>query len=271
MVSVVMPVFNKSALTRRCLNSVLDHSSRDVDGVKEIFVIDNGSSDDTNVVLETFREPFLNRGIRFNVITIPDNVGFGRAVNRGIRATQGEYLAILNNDTWVMPNWDQALRLALIKEKVSIIGPYFDEKPIAPSQSDSFEERAKKFLAVNEGKFRAHFVPILVFLSRTTLDALKFDHGGLFDERFFVTYEDTDLKQRMKMKNLNFGQTGSSYIWHQSMGTRSDTSFHPEGYEAEGLRLFIEKWGFDPRPADHTFTEKLKRRFRKWKEARGLF
>jgi GT2 family glycosyltransferase len=110
-----------------------------------------------------------------------------------------------------------------------------------------------------------------MFFKKEAVEKLKFPDQGIFDERFFVTYEDTDLLYRMKALDLKFAQTSLCYIWHQSMGTRSQKGLLPEGYEADGLRIFKEKWGFDPRPADHTFWERLKRRYRKYRSARGLF
>ena len=133
------------------------------------------------------------------------------------------------------------------------------------------KERAHEFVTRNQGKIRHHFVPILMFFSRKAVEKIRFDHGGIFDERFFVTYEDTDLRHRMDLAQMRYGQTGSCYIWHHSMGTRSTPGALPKGYELEGLKLFTEKWGFDPRPKDHTVPAKLKRRFWKWKEQRGLF
>jgi GT2 family glycosyltransferase len=263
MISVVIPVFNKSGLTRRCLSSLLQNSRKLV----EVFVVDNGSTDETSSVLVEFKAQFQAQGTPFEIIQNSANGGFGRACNQGIRLARSPWLAILNNDTWVMPDWDGALIREAEKRNLDCIGPHFDERPWV----DSMDTRAQEFLARNPGRFRTHFVPILMVFRRSALDRLALAHGGLFDERFFVTYEDTDLRYRMDAQKLSYGQTSSAFIWHHSMGTRSTPGLLREGYEQEGLRLFIEKWGFDPRKSENTLFERFKRKRRKSRAARGLF
>jgi GT2 family glycosyltransferase len=267
-VSVIIPVFNQVHLTERCLVSLLAHSHQ----VREVFIIDNASRDDTEAFLQKIAAHFREKNIFFQVITNEKNTGFGRACNQGIRLASGDFVAILNNDTWQMPGWDEVLAEKLKESDIDCIGPYFYEGPFDES---TLAKRAQEFTQRNQKKIRAHFMPILMFFKKEAIQKLKFDHGGIFDERFFVTYEDTDLKERMLGLNLRFAQTGSCFIWHHSMGTRNakkdGIALLPSGYEKEGLKLFMEKWGFDPRPRDHTFTEKLKRRYWKWKEQHGLF
>ncbi len=263
MVSLIIPVYNKKELTERCLASALKNSRH----VKEVFVIDNASSDQTPSLLHDLKEKFEARHISFTVITNEKNVGFGCACNQGVRLASGDYITILNNDTWLMPAWDAALMDASIQKNLDLVGPFIDERPWI----DEMEERAAIFLEENGVKFRKHFVPILMFFKKTAIEALKLSHGGIFDERFFVTYEDTDLFCRLKELHLTYAQTSLCYVWHHSMGTRSIPGMLPEGYEAEGLRKFVEKWGFDPRKADHTFLQKLFRKYRKSRSRKGLF
>jgi GT2 family glycosyltransferase len=263
MVSVVIPVFNKIELTNRCLDSLLKNSK----ALSEVFVVDNASSDGTPQALQDWAPRFTEQGIRFQVIRNGQNLGFGRACNQGVRLSTGEFVAIVNNDTWLMEGWDQTLIDEARDRDLDEVGPFFDERPWV----DPPEARAQEFLRRNPAGFRKHFVPIVMFFRRQSVERLKFDHGGLFDERFFVTYEDTDLLHRMRQLKMCYGQTSRCYIWHHSMGTRGTPGMVPSGYELEGLKLFIEKWGFDPRRAEHTLIERWKRKYRTWTAARGLF
>ena len=259
-VSVVIPVFNQSHLTRRCLESLFAHSLN----LKEVFVVDNASKDDTYEVLLTFQG---RPGPTLTLISNTENKGFGRAVNQGLRLCTGDYLVVLNNDTWLMPGWDAALIEGHFESGADFIGPYFYEGPF---EAD-LRARAADFVARNRGHFRHHFVPILMMMTREAFTKLRLDHGGLFDERFFVTYEDTDLVERMTRLGLQYTQTGSCFIWHHSMATRSAPGALPPGYEQEGLKLFFDKWKFDPRPRDHTLIARLRRRWWKIKENSGRF
>ncbi len=263
MIGVVIPVFNKVELTRRCLESLLQNSR----AVSSVVVVDNASVDSTPAFLAEAKESFLARGIAFDFIRNEENQGFGRACNQGIRKIKEDWIVVLNNDTWLSAEWD--LRLVRDADRLGfdVIGPHFDERP----WTESMEQRAEEFVAGNRDRSRRHFVPILMCFRRSAVDRLRFDHGGIFDERFFVTYEDTDLRHRMDLSGLRYGQTSNAFIWHQSMGTRSSPGLLAQGYERQGLELFIEKWGFDPRKSENRLIPRWVRKFRKWKHDQGRF
>lgn len=268
-VSVVIPVYNQFQLTERCLGSLLEHSSL----LQEVIVVDNASQDQTAVILKGFQHQFEENDIRFQIITNSSNQGFGRACNQGIRQFfkgNAPSLAILNNDTWLMPQWDQALLRNLERHHLDCVGPYFYEKPF----SESVKSVAAEFVKKNGDRLRRHFVPILMFFTRSAIEKLSKDcpgsHGGIFDERFFVTYEDADLLKRMRLLRLRYGQTGACFIWHHSKGTRSQAP-DANRHEVDGHRIFLEKWGFDPRPHQDPFFVRLRRRYWKFLERHGKF
>jgi len=134
-VSVVIPVFNQSHLTQRCLESLLANSTQ----LAQVWVVDNASQDETPSILNHFRESFQQAGISFEVFTNEKNTGFGRACNQGIREflkSSHPYLAILNNDTWLMPGWDAALIASMNQRNLDAVGPYFYEKPFEDHIAD---------------------------------------------------------------------------------------------------------------------------------------
>ena len=64
---------------------------------KEIVVVDNGSSDESvKYIKENHKQIIL--------IQNDENKGFSKANNQGIRATSGEFIILLNNDTKVIEN-----------------------------------------------------------------------------------------------------------------------------------------------------------------------
>ncbi|MBM7493884.1 GT2 family glycosyltransferase [Micromonospora luteifusca] len=89
-VSVVIVSYNTRDLTLRCLRELTD--SRTPDVRFDITVVDNASLDDSaNAIAERFPEVRL--------IRLAENVGWGRGVNRGAVASDGDYLLLLNPDT----------------------------------------------------------------------------------------------------------------------------------------------------------------------------
>jgi len=97
-VSIVIPVHDHAALTRRCLEALLPG----LPGDSEVVVVDDASSDTTPEVLRSY-------GDRIRVLTMPENVGFARACNEGAAVAAGELLLFLNNDTEPRTGWLEAL------------------------------------------------------------------------------------------------------------------------------------------------------------------
>ena len=90
MVSVIIPVFNRENTIRRALDSVLKQTYQDI----EIIVIDDGSTDKTVSQL---------KDLPIKLIT-QENKGVSSARNRGIEASQGDFIAFLDSDDEWMPN-----------------------------------------------------------------------------------------------------------------------------------------------------------------------
>jgi GT2 family glycosyltransferase len=85
-----------------CLNALRAQSFREFQAV----LVDNGSTDGS---IEYVEEQFPE----VHVIALPENLGFCGGNNLGIKATSGEYVALLNNDTEVTPEWLRALVTAI--------------------------------------------------------------------------------------------------------------------------------------------------------------
>ncbi|WBB69608.1 glycosyltransferase family 2 protein [Micromonospora sp. WMMD812] len=88
-VSVVIVSYNTRELTLRCLRELVD--SRTPQVRFDITVVDNASADGSaDAIAERFPEVRLLR--------LSENVGWGRGVNRGAVASDGEYILLLNPD-----------------------------------------------------------------------------------------------------------------------------------------------------------------------------
>src|SRR5437868_12019579 len=103
-VSIVIPTHNNVSLLLECLESVrgLDYPREKL----EIIVVDNGSVDRTHDVITT-RYPHVR------LIRLEGNTGFAPACDRGAQEATGQYVAFLNNDAVVSPDWLTALLNAL--------------------------------------------------------------------------------------------------------------------------------------------------------------
>lgn len=140
-ISVIMPCFDAEAHLEESINSVLNQSYGNI----ELFVIDDGSTDRSGEILDSF-------GVKLTVIS-QENLGPGPARNRGIERASGEFIAFLDADDY----WDSdcltALYTALKDSNVVLaysgwqnVGvPANRSKPYIPPDYEKFD-KAERFL-----------------------------------------------------------------------------------------------------------------------------
>ena len=94
--SVIVPVYNVEKFLPRCLDSLL-RQGMEV-GEWEVICVNDGSSDNSAQILSEYEQKHPDI---FKVIT-QENQGVGGARNTGIRMAEGEYLAIIDSDDYVV-------------------------------------------------------------------------------------------------------------------------------------------------------------------------
>ena len=88
-VTVIIPCYNRGKFIRETLDSTLSQTYRDL----EIVAVDDGSTDDTREILESY-------GKKIRILEHPGRVNKGQsaAINLAMRSTQSKYVAILDSD-----------------------------------------------------------------------------------------------------------------------------------------------------------------------------
>lgn len=92
-VSVVVPVCDRAATIKRCMDSVLRQDFRDL----ELIVVDDGSRDATRDIVRSVDDQ------RVRLIEHGRNSGASAARNTGIEAARGDYIALLDSDDVFLP------------------------------------------------------------------------------------------------------------------------------------------------------------------------
>ncbi len=110
--SIIIPLFNKVALTKQCLDA-LPATIADA-GSGEVIVVDNASSDSTSELLGAY--PWIT------VLRNDVNVGFARANNQAAKVAKGEFLVLLNNDTVPHAGWLAAMIRTARQTQAGIVG-----------------------------------------------------------------------------------------------------------------------------------------------------
>jgi GT2 family glycosyltransferase len=111
--SIVIVNHNAEKLLIECLGSVYQK----IENLSfEIFVVDNNSSD--NSVIET-RKKFP----RVKIIENKKNVGFVRANNQAIEKSTGNYIFLLNPDTFLLTNIKEIINFLESNNSIGCCGP----------------------------------------------------------------------------------------------------------------------------------------------------
>lgn len=112
-ISVVIPTYNREKVVGRAIRSVLNQTY----GIYEILVVDDGSTDQTQSVVEQIADG------KIRYIKLEQNHGAGYARNVGIRESKSEYIAFLDSDDeWKRFKLElQVQRMRELPEKVGLI------------------------------------------------------------------------------------------------------------------------------------------------------
>lgn len=193
LVSVIIPVYNGSRFIAQCLDSALSQTYRTL----EVIVVDDGSTDNTRDIVESVAA----HDSRVTYIQ-QSNRGVAAARNRGIRESEGVYIAPLDaDDTWFMPKIEK--QVARMRQGGSLVGLVYCWWLYMNYDGEIFRYAGRPR---HEGDvFRAHVLRNFIgngsvpLMRRTALEDV-----GLYDESFRTHRaegcEDWDLTLRIASK-----------------------------------------------------------------------
>lgn len=95
LVSVIVPVYNTAPWLRKCLDSIINQTYRNL----EIICVNDGSTDDSASILDAYAA----KDARIKVIH-QGNAGVSVARNRGVDIAAGEYVTFVDSDDWLEPD-----------------------------------------------------------------------------------------------------------------------------------------------------------------------
>jgi len=234
--AVVVPNWNGAELLADCLESL--RSLRGVPGSVEVVVVDNASTDTSLEILARFPE--------VTVLRQSENLGFAAGSNVGIRATGAPFVALLNNDATVEPNWLAALLAALdahpeagaATSKVVAAGrPTVLDNVGHVVYADGLT-RGRGRLEEDVGQYQEieevfGFSGCAALLRRQMLDDV-----GLFDEDFFAYCEDADLSFRARLRGWSCLYVPGAVAHHRFSATSGSFTAR-KGYLVERNRFWL--------------------------------
>lgn len=213
--SIIIVSYNTKRLLQKCLDSLgAEKKSKD----REIIVIDNASMDGSwQMVQEKF--PLVK------LVKNTENMGFAKAVNKGISLAEGKSILLLNSDTEASENtladlleFEKKVRPAIIGLRMlnadGSIQPSVFRLPTARGAFSEYWLGKKgsfsKYWPVGEESREVEAVSGgAMLISRAVLDKI-----GYFDERYFMYFEDMDFCRRARKAGFKIYYLPSAKVIH---------------------------------------------------------
>ena len=119
-VSVLMAVYNGQAYVREAIDSILDQTFTDF----EFLIVDDGSTDETTAILETYSDSRIKR------LRNAKNIGLTKSLNIGLNEACGEFVARMDADDASLPTrlemqlecLESDLDLGVVGSEMDVIG-----------------------------------------------------------------------------------------------------------------------------------------------------
>ncbi len=225
-VSIIILNFKQKELTVNCVKSVLKQKHKNI----EIILVDNASKDGS---LELFKKTF-GKNKKVKIIGSKKNTGYTGGNNLGYKYCEGDYVAILNNDTLVHNEW-----------LTELIAGLESEKNVAMATSVVLNVPSLKDVSNYRKQFRERSMWTTTLLGypaklkrKNRFMKVFSVHGGsfifrkkvikeLFDPDYFIYAEETKLSWLTRLRGYEIVKCRDSVFYHlTNVVKKSDKKFN---------------------------------------------
>lgn len=236
-VRIVIPVHNQFSYTKQCIegifnSTIINNSKYEL----EVFVVDNGSTDETKQELENDN--------RIKYIRFEQNKGFAGAVNYGLlHQAIYEYAIVLNNDVLIPSHLFERMMYYMEDRKIGMLGPKSNFAggtqglPYGCCTSDGVEQYSDSLYSTlkRKGTDVGLLVGLCLLIRKKVIDEV-----GVFDDIYFPgTWEDVDYSIRARLLGWKLVVAEDCFIYHFGSKSSSNSS---ELYFHVNKNKFYNKW-----------------------------
>lgn len=260
-VAVIIINYNGEKDTLECLNSLKKIIKNAYELV--VFVVDNGSNSKFKVQSSLFARE-ASKVFELKIIRSEVNLGFSGGNNLGIHhaiQNKADYILFLNNDTLVHKNFIIEL-LKVIKQdpRIGIAVPkiYFERGYEFHKDLYKSNDLGKVLWyaggvmdlrnvighhrgvdEVDNGQYDKeqeidYATGCCILIKKEILEKI-----GLFDEKYYLYYEDSDLSQRVRQIGYKIVYVPKAIIWHKNAGSAGGSGSNLQDYFITRNRLLF--------------------------------
>jgi len=215
-VCVIVPVYNVEKYLRKCLDSLVNQTLKDI----EIIIVNDGSTDRSQEIIEEFQQKYPSKIKSF----YKENGGLSDARNFGLDHVAAEFIGFVDSDDWVsetmfeemynLGHQNAAEMVICNLQKVDESGKVSQKLPQIPNMPE-------KFLLKNN---------LSVFSDLSYFACNKLFRVDLFEGKRFqkgIHFEDIDLIPQLLLECKTIAQT-QNYHYHYRERADSITKTHTE-------------------------------------------
>ena len=214
-VSVIIPNFNGIAFLDSVLGSLEGQTLKNF----EVILVDNGSADGSCSFVSA-NYPWVH------IIELPDNFGFCRAVNEGIKAAKAPYVLLLNNDTEVKEDFVEQMLLAIRRHKNAFSCA---ARMVQYHDRDKLDDAGNYYCALGWSFARGKGKNIDLYQKEEKIFSACggaaiyrkkiMEKIGYFDEIHFAYLEDLDVGYRARIFGYENRYEPKAIVYHMGSGT----------------------------------------------------
>lgn len=112
MISIIVPVYNAEEYIKKCLDSIVNQTYKDL----EIILVDDGSPDSSGAICDEYAK----NDSRIKVIH-KENGGLSSARNAGLNVASGEYITFIDSDDYIEEDTISSVVDAILQKQVEIV------------------------------------------------------------------------------------------------------------------------------------------------------
>lgn len=156
-VSVIVPIYGVEKYLRQCVDSILGQTLREI----EVILVDDGSKDNCPAIVDEYAAA----DSRVKALHL-SNGGYGRAINHGLSAANGEYIGIVESDDWISKDMYRKLYERAVKTGADVVkSAFFEYNGSENGSEESFRpiHWMNKLKVPDSGTFRIYDYPEILF------------------------------------------------------------------------------------------------------------
>ncbi len=231
---IIMVTWNEPVMTARALESIHRNAAHPY----RLIVVDNASNPETVALLEEAAQS--KRYGEMVLIRNPENLGWIKAINKGLEQSSAKYLCLLNNDIVTTPNWLAYMVEAMERYPVAgLANP--QERKLYHTANRDWDSYARRLAE----KHRREIIEIdyasgfCMMIRRELVEKI-----GKFDEIFGMGYyEDEDYSRRALVAGYRCIRVMDALVLHHVSASFGKKPLEKRKLSERNRKIYEQRWG----------------------------